>query len=420
MGLTQWVTVAITVGLNALDGFDVLSISFAGPGIASDWGIDRATLGWVLAMELLGMAMGSIALGVLGDRAGRRTTILFCLVVMFVGMLSAGQSANVTELLGWRLLTGLGIGGMLAVTTAATAEFSNGRWRNLAISLVVIGYPIGGIVGGIIVQNILVDGTWRDVFVFGAWATAAFIPLVFLLIPESPVFLDKRRGEGALEQCNRLLARFGHPPAESLSAAPDTASKPSVADIFHSDLLRTTLLVTGAYFTLVTSFYFLVKWVPKLVVDMGFEPSAAASVLVWLNVGGAIGGAIFGFLATRIDLRPLTIGTLLGAAAMIYWFGAGQSDLTTLKFVVACAGFFTNSAICGMYSLFAKVFPTHVRSTGTGFAIGTGRGGAIIAPILAGYLFQAGFGLQFVAVVMGSCALVAVALLLFLEERAAD
>ena len=420
MGVAQCLAVLITVGLNALDGFDVLSISFAGPGIAADWGIDRATLGWVLAMELLGMAAGSIALGILGDKAGRRATILFCLVVMSIGMFGAGQSSTVAELLGWRLLTGLGIGGMLAVTTAAAAEFSNLRWRGLAMAFMVIGYPIGGIIGGIVVRHLLVDGTWHDIFIFGGWVTAAFIPLVIFLIPESPVFLDKRGGDGALEKCNRSLMRFGHPAAVELSAVPASAATPSVADIFKTDLIRTTLLVTAAYFTLITSFYFLVKWVPKLVVDMGFEPSAAAGVLAWLNVGGATGGAIFGYLATKMDLRPLTIGTLIGAAIMIYWFGAGQSDLTTLTMVVACAGFFTNSAICGMYSLFAKVFPTHVRSTGTGFAIGTGRGGAIIAPVFAGYLFQAGFSLQFVAIVMGSCALVSALMLFFLDERAAE
>ena len=420
MGLAQWLAVVVTVGLNALDGFDVLSISFAGPGIAAEWGVNQATLGWILAMELLGMAAGSIVLGVAGDKAGRRTTILFCLVVMSIGMFGAGQSAGVTELLAWRLLTGLGIGGMLAVTTAAAAEYSNLRWRGIAMAFMVIGYPIGGILGGIAVRSILADGTWHDIFTFGGWATAAFIPIVFFLVPESPVFLDRLRKPGALEKINRSLARFGHAAATELTPVEPAAPKPSVADIFKSDLIKTTVLVTSAYFALITAFYFLVKWVPKIIVDMGFEPSAAAGVLAWLNVGGATGGAVFGFLATRVNLRPLTIVVLIGAAAMIFWFGRGATDLTALTIVVACAGFFTNSAICGMYSLFAKVFPTHVRSTGTGFAIGVGRGGAVLAPVIAGYLFQAGFGLQTVAVIMGSSALLAALMLFFLEERAAQ
>jgi MFS family permease len=89
MRAAQWVAVLVTVGLNALDGFDVLSISFASPGIARDWGIDKATLGWVLSMELLGMAAGSLLLGAVADKIGRRPTILGCLVAMAVGMFGA-------------------------------------------------------------------------------------------------------------------------------------------------------------------------------------------------------------------------------------------------------------------------------------------------------------------------------------------
>ncbi len=101
---------------------------------------------------------------------------------------------------------------------------------------------------------------------------------------------------------------------------------------------------------------------------------------------------------------------------MIYWFGTGQADLTSLTIVVGLGGFFTNSAICGMYTLFAKVFPTSVRATGTGFAIGIGRGGAVLAPVLAGYLFQNGYGLMFVSIVMGSAALLAALMVFLLKE----
>lgn len=420
MGIAQWAVVMVTVTLTALDGFDVLSISFAGPSIALDWGLDQATLGWILAMELLGMAVGSMALGTISDKVGRRNTVFACLAAMSIGMFGAGRAADITGLLAWRLLTGLGIGGMLAVTTAITAEFSNGRWRGLTISLMVIGYPIGGILGGSAVQEILSTGTWHDIFLLGGWAAAAMIPVVFFLVPESPLYIDRRRGPDALIKVNRIFARLGHAPATELTPIAPADPRASIVEIFKPGLLRTTVLVTAAYFSLITSFYFLVKWVPKLVVDMGFEPSEAAGVLMWLNVGGVTGGAIFGFLATRIQLRELTILVLVGAAAMIAWFGQGADDLTALNIVVACAGFFTNSAICGMYALFAKDFPTQVRTTGTGFAIGVGRGGAILAPVVAGYLFHAGFSLQFVALIMAGGSLLAAMLLFFLKSRAAD
>ena len=116
MSRFQWGIVAVMIGLNALDGFDVLSISFASPGIAAQWGIDRAALGLVLSMELIGMAAGSVMLGGLADRVGRRATILGCLVAMAAGMFGASTAHNVEALSAWRVLTGLGIGGMLAAT----------------------------------------------------------------------------------------------------------------------------------------------------------------------------------------------------------------------------------------------------------------------------------------------------------------
>jgi benzoate transport len=420
MSAWQWLAVAITVGLNGLDGFDVLSISFASPGIAKEWGVGQGVLGWILSMELLGMAVGSLLLGGVADKIGRRPTILGCLVAMTIGMHFAGTSQSVNELLAWRLMTGLGIGGMLAAINAAAAEYSNNRYRSLAMSLMVIGYPLGGVFGGLVVQQLLGTGTWRDIFSFGAWATAAFIPLVWFFVPETPAFLDRRRPEGALARVNKTLVRFGHAAVSALSAETADAPKKSVADIFKPALIATTLLITFAYFAHITSFYFILKWVPKIVVDMGFEARAAAGVLTWANVGGASGGAIFGLLAIRFGLKPLTILTLLVSAGMIVWFGAGSKDLAALSIMVAATGFFTNSAIVGLYSLFAKVFPTHVRATGTGFAIGLGRGGAALAPVLAGYLFAAGFGLQTVALCMGLGSLLAAGALMMLKERAAD
>jgi len=420
MAVGQWVAVLVTLGLNAMDGFDVLSISFASPGIARDWGIDKATLGWVLSMELLGMALGSLLLGGVADKVGRRPTILGCLAAMAIGMSGAGHAQGVASLLLWRLLTGLGIGGTLAAINAAAAEVSNRRWRNFAMALMVIGYPLGGIVGGMFVQRLLATATWHEVFLYGAWATSGFLPIVWLLVPESVAFLDRRRPPGALERINRILVRFGHPPVSVLSEASPGAERRSIADLFKPGLLTTTVLITFVYFAHITSFYFIIKWVPKIVVDMGFEPRAAAGVLIWANVGGAVGGAIFGLIATRLGLKALTLCVLLATSVMIVWFGHGSADLATLKTTLAITGLFTNSAIAGLYLLFAQVFPTHVRASGTGFAIGVGRGGAVLAPVAAGYLFHAGFALQTVALAMASGSLLAAVALLALRVRDAD
>jgi len=417
MGVSQWLAVLVTVGLNAMDGFDVLSISFASPGIAKDWGVDKATLGWVLSMELVGMGLGSVLLGGVADKIGRRPTILGCLVAMSLGMFGASLAGGVPTLLAWRLLTGLGIGGMLASINAAVAELSSRRWRNLAVSLMVVGYPLGGVVGGTVVQRLLGGGTWHDVFIFGGLVTAAFILIVWFLLPESVDFLDRQGKPGALQAINRILKRFGHESIAALTPNTVESSQRSVMDIFKPGLILATVLITLGYFTHVTSFYFIIKWVPKLVVDMGFAPKAAAGVLTWANVGGATGVALFGLIATRVGLKALTLVTLIGSSAMVVWFGRGSHDLAALSTTVAIAGLFTNSGIGGYYMLFAKVFPTHVRATGTGFAVGVGRGGAVLAPIIAGYLFQAGFGMQAVATLMAMGSLLSAGALLALKVR---
>src|SRR3984885_8976369 len=161
MSVGQWLAGLVTGGLNAIDGFDVLSISFASPGIAKDWGLAKDTLGWVLSMELVGMGIGSVLLGGVADKIGRRPTILGCLVVMTAGMFMATTSRGVVDLSLWRVLTGFGIGGVLAAINAVSAEFSNAKRKNLCVSIMAIGYPIGGVLGGLVVQNLLKGGDWR-------------------------------------------------------------------------------------------------------------------------------------------------------------------------------------------------------------------------------------------------------------------
>jgi len=421
MSRLQIAAVAITVGLNALDGFDVLSISFASPGFFTEWGIDRKALGFVLSMELIGMAIGSVLLGGVADRIGRRRMILACLVTMMTGMAMASRASGVEDLSIWRLLTGLGIGGMLATVNAVTAEFANAARRNICVALMSIGYPLGAVIGGTIAAQLLKGGNWRSIFEFGAIVTACFIPLVWVFVPESIHYLVDRRPAGALARINRTLARMRHPTVDALPEPTAAERKRSLADIFSPALLRTTILLTLGYFAHCITFYFILKWSPKIVVDLGFVPSAAAGVLVWTNVGGATGGAIFGLIAQRVDLKRLTLVALVLSSVTVALFGAsGASTLTMLSALACVSGFFTNAAIVGYYTIFARAFPTHIRATGTGFAVGVGRGGAALSPILAGFLFAGGISLAGVAIVLACGSLVSLAALALTRLRLAD
>jgi benzoate transport len=413
MSRFQWGMVATMVGLNALDGFDVLSISFASPGIAADWGIDRAALGIVLSMELIGMAIGSLLLGGVADRVGRRATILSCLALMTLGMLGAATASGVEILSAWRVLTGLGIGGMLAAINAAVAEAANARHRSRAVVLMAAGYPIGTIIGGSISAVLLALFDWRAVFLFGAACSILFVPLVLRQAPESIAFLMHKRPPDALKRINETLVRMGHPPVDALPPSEKgSRRKVPLADLFTPALIRPTLLLTLAYLTHIMTFYFILKWIPKIVADMGFAPPEAAGVLVWASVGGATGALTLGLLAGKVRVLVLTIIALLLSTGLVVVFGREQTDLAGLSIVAALAGFATNGAVVGLYALIAQSFPTALRATATGFVIGVGRGGSALAPALAGFLFAAGYGLQNVAILMGLGSLTA-ALALF-------
>jgi len=406
MGRLQVIAVALCILLLAIDGFDVLSISFAAPGIANEWGIDRAALGFVLSMELIGMGVGALIVGDVADRIGRRPTILLSLVIVTIGMALASTATSVTLLSVYRFATGIGIGGILAATNAMAAEYANDKHRSMAVSLMAGGYPLGAIIGGAIVSVLLAYFSWRSVFVFGAALTAAFIPIVWFLLPESISFLVEKRPDNALERVNRTLQRMGHTAIEALPEPRKFGQKSGVARLFEPGLARITILLTAAFFAHIMTFYFFVKWIPKLVVDMGYAASLAGSVLVWFNVGGLLGSIFFGLLTHRFNLRKLVITVLLLSAIAVAAFGQGPADLLRLSITAAVGGFFTNAAVVGMYAMLAQKFPTQVRAGGTGFAIGFGRGGAALGPIAAGLLFAAGGGLGMVALIMATGSLV--------------
>ena len=415
MSRLQIAVVGITIALNALDGFDILSISFASPGIAMEWGIDRGALGIVLSMELIGMAIGSIVLGGVADKIGRRPTILGCLLVMSVGMLMATTVTGLIDLSIWRVITGLGIGGMLAAINAVAAEFSSTHRRHLSVSLMSIGYPVGAVLGGMVAAWLLQGNDWRSVFYLGAGITATLIPITYFVMPESVHWLARKQPSGALEKINRAMVRMGHAAIATLPVISADARKRSMSDLFGPGLLGITVLCATAYFFHITTFYFILKWVPKIVADFGFAASSAAGVLVWTNVGGALGGATLGFLTLRFGVKGLTIAVMLLSTVMVALFGQTPPELQRLSMICAFAGFCTNAAIVGMYAIFAQVFPTHVRASGTGFAVGVGRGGSVLAPIIAGFLFEAGYALPTVALMMSMGSLVAAGVLSFLK-----
>lgn len=419
MTSSQILIIAICVFLNSIDGFDVLAISFASPGISSEWSISHAELGIVLAMELIGMAIGSISLGGIADIYGRRPTILGCLILMIIGMLACGFVTSVEQLLIFRFITGLGVGGMLASTNAMTAEFSNLKYRNLCVVLMAGGYPLGAIIGGSICSVLLSYYTWHSVFFFGAGLTVLLIVITWFKLPESIDFIIHKRSRHSLQKLNYVLSKIGHKTVDNLPSILNS-NKQSTAiykELFSQSYRLLTILLIVAYFADIFTFYYVVKWIPKLATNIGLSASHAGLVLVWANIGGMIGALMFGLFSSYLNLNRVLLFTLICTFLMLCLFGSGFMTIGMyistssigyyLSILAMITGFFTNAGVVGLYALMAQVFPAQIRSTGTGIVIGIGRGGAALSPIVAGILFQYGANVFITSVLMGAGALLA-------------
>ncbi len=422
MTFKQYLVVGICVLLCALDGFDVLSVSFAAPGIATEWGVDRAALGLVLSMELIGMMFGATLFGRFADSYGRKTALLFSLVVVTVGMFAAMMATDVKTLSAYRLFTGLGLGGVLATINPIVAEFSSLKKRGALVALMASGFSLGSITGGFVASQLLVAGDWRDVFLFGAVCTALAIPLVYFCIPESVGYILAKKNENQLAMLNKTLTQIGHPPLSDI-VENETAAKTQKhrwRDLFSKNTKPITIFLTIAFFFHVISSYFILKWTPKLVADMGYSLSLAGSVLVWASVGALIGGVFQSLLSLRFNVKWLTFLMLISSSILVTIFGRGWEEIAHLSWAAGIAMFILSAGQVGIFSLIATSFPTQQRATGTGFVIGFGRGGAAIGPILAGLLFASGFSLLSVAIIMGSgsfVAAIAVLLLVFATTK---
>lgn len=415
MSRMQIAVVVLCMALNAMDGFDVLAISFAAPGIAQEWGINPAVLGVVLSMELIGMALGSVIMGNVADRIGRRPTILACLSVMAVGMFMSAFANGVLMLCVVRLFTGLGIGGMLSATSATVAEFSNERRHGLTTILNIAGYPIGAIIGGSVAAFILATtGEWRSIFLFGSVATLLLLPIAAIYLPETLHSQITRRRPNALAGINKTLSRMKMDRITQLPAPDIRAEKSSILSLFRGRYLRITVALTLAYFAQIMAFYFIQKWTPKIVVDLGFEQAAAGTVLIMANVGSLLGALVLGLASARVNMRYAVMASMVTAFVFFALFGMGHKDLVQLSLFAAVTVFFTNAGVVGMYPIMAKAFPAELRASGTGFVIGVGRGGSALGPIIAGSLFEGGYSLLFVSLVMGAGTLFA-ALMIFIS-----
>lgn len=410
MSAAQVWAVAITFMLSALDGYDVLSVTFAAPAISGDWNIGKAALGIVLASGLAGMALGSFVLAPLADSLGRRRLIQACLALMGIGMLASAFTSSIGQLAFWRVVTGLGIGTCVAVINTLAAEFASNKRRPLVVSIMAIGYPVGGLVGGLLAAWLLATFNWQAVFLAGFVAALVALPLVHLLLPDSLSFLLSKGGERATADANRLLLRCGHDPIEGIQLAPEKPRR-GYGALFRRDQLGRTANLTVVNLLYASAAYFVLSWLPQLVADAGFDSSYASITSATASCAGVVGGILLGWLGSRFNLTALTSLTMAGLGFAMLAFGIAPPS--SLLLTAGIMGFFLFAGVSGFYATLASQFPTESRATGIGFVIGAGRISSAVAPLVAGWLFSSGLGKAEVSIAFGACAMIAAMVLLF-------
>ncbi len=376
-----------------LDGMDVVVISFAAPAIVDEWAIVPQALGIVFSAALVGMTLGAMFLAPLADVIGRRNMIMICIVIMAGGVFLTALAQNVTQLALLRVFSGIGIGAMLASVATVAAEFSPDRHKNFIVSTTIAGYPIGATLAGLVAAQVIPELGWRALFAVAAVATIAPLPVVALLMPESISFLTDKQPSGALDKLNRILARMGAAQLSSLPALAEQQNHSAAASaLFTVKRRRSTLLLWLAFFMAFVTLYFLLSWIPKLARNTGLSLDLAIYAGTVFNLGAFFGIAAQGYVSQLFGLRR-TIFVFLVATAILMSVFALFTESATILMMFGLMGFGVQGGFVGLYTVAARLYPTVVRTTGIGWAIGAGRTGAIFGPMAGGVLVAVGLSM---------------------------
>ena len=377
--------------MNAIDGMDVLVISYAAPVLAEQWSIAPAALGAVFSAALLGMTCGAIFIAPFADRIGRRAMIMISILLTGFSVLATSVVNSIEALMVLRFISGLGIGAMLASVATMAAEFAPDRQHNLILVSILAGYPIGATIFGVIAADVIPALGWRAIFVTAGLTSLATFPLLWFVLPESLAFLIRMRPANALVKINQIIGSMGHAHLDELPPAPREVTSISVKGLFGAGLSRPTIFLWLAFFMNFTALYFLISWIPKLASSIGLALNLAIYAGAVFNLGAVFGIALSGYISQKLGLRRTISSFLFLTAVVMMLFGLAQGSATILP-LFGLIGFLIQGGFVGLYVVATRLYPTEIRTTGVGWAIGAGRTGAIAGPLVGGVLV--GYGLS--------------------------
>ena len=394
-----------------LDGFDTQAIGYVAPAIAKEWGLSKAALGPVFSAGLFGLMIGALILGPLADRIGRKKIIIFSTLAFGIGTLATSLVGDANTLLAIRFLTGLGLGGAMPNVVAMTSEFSPHRRRATMVMIMFCGFSVGAALGGLLAAWLIPQFGWRSVFVVGGLAPLALVPVLAWRLPESVRFLALT---GRAQERVAALLGLINPKAAFARATQFVVHEPRltgmpVKHLFSERRTLPTLLLWVVFFMSLLDLYFLSNWLPTVLNDLGASVSTAAVIGSMLQVGGVVGTFALGSVIDRFSFRALALVYFVAVFAVGAIGQLGHSVVFVTAAIFA-AGFCIVGGQIAANALAATFYPTSVRATGVGWALGIGRVGSIVGPLVGGALLAAKWstGSVFMAAAMAAlCAALA-------------
>ncbi|GJH19032.1 MFS transporter [Caballeronia novacaledonica] len=396
------------------DGYDLAVVGIALPSIMSDMGIQPTSAGFMVSSALLGMMLGAVFLGTIADRIGRVPAIVICLLLFSVFTAAAGFTRDPVIFGIARFLAGLGIGGVMPNVVAQMTEYSPRKIRSTMVTVMFSGYSIGGMLAALVGKAMIERYGWQSVFI-AAGFPALLAPVILKYMPESLAFLIRNNRADNLK---RILPRVDPayvPQQDDSFALSDREAVPgsTIARLFAKGRGLSTVMLWIAFFMCLFMVYALSSWLTKLMASAGHSLGSALTFVLVLNFGAMIGAIGGGWLADRFNIKYVLIAMYALAAISISLLGV-KVPIGMLFFLVGLAGASTIGTQIVTYAFAGQFYPMAIRSTGIGWASGIGRSGAILAPIVIGFLVSRALPLQqnFVAIAIpGVIAMLAVCLI---------
>lgn len=393
-----WVVTLATVGL-IFDGYDLVVYGAVVSTLLRDPSqigtVTPAIAGMLGSYALVGVMVGALLAGFVGDRLGRRKLMLLSYAWFSVGM-GLTALATTTAAFGWlRLVTGLGVGSLVATTAALVAEYAPKGRKNQINAITNGGIPLGSLLAALLAILLMEHIGWRGLFWVGALPLVTLLPLAYFKMPESVAWLVSR---GRMDEARALAERTGIELPELLApqavaAAPAGAGKLGFAGLFSRYYLFPTLVLGLMSATGLVLVYSLNTWLPEMMLRAGFNAKGSLSFLLVLNGGSLFGALAASRAADRFGPKPVVAGCFATGALALLLLTLGF-PLGVLLAIVAVVGLGTSGTQTLIYGFVANYYRTHVRAAGVAWCAGFGRLGGIGGPMLGSLMIGAGLELD--------------------------